>query len=135
MRNLSLRIKYSFSKINFAFFCPALFYSTFISTIYKIALKNFKKILLVHRFDEFFCFLNWFLKSFLLNWFKNLRAHFGLHLKKGVSALKGPWRLHMYILRYLRMRLLIVNCQYFLIVNCCNFPRNNYFWKSFFESK
>ena len=56
-RNLSLRLKCSFSKINSPFFCPAIFYSTFISALLKVALKNFKRMLLVHRFDRFFCFL------------------------------------------------------------------------------
>ena len=70
MRNLSLRIKCSFSKINSVFFCPALV---------KVVLKNFKRMVLVHRFDGFF-------KKFLLNWFKNLRAQFGLYQKKG----RGP---------------------------------------------
>ena len=72
MRNLSLRIKYSFSKINSA-----------LSIFLKIALKNFERILLVDRFDVFFRFWNWFFKVFLLNWLKNLRAQ-----KAGVWT---PW--------------------------------------------
>ena len=67
MRNLSLRNKCSFSKINSAFFCPALA---------EVVLKNFKRMLLVHLLDGFF-------KTFLLNWFKNLRAQFGLYQKRG----------------------------------------------------
>ena len=47
MRNLSLRIKCNLSKINSTFFCPALV---------KVALKKFKRMLLVHRFDGFFRF-------------------------------------------------------------------------------
>ena len=39
--------KCTFSKINSAFFCPALFYSIFI--VLKVVLKNFKRMLLVHR--------------------------------------------------------------------------------------
>ena len=31
----------------------------------KVMLKIFKRMLLVHRFDGFFCFLNWFFKAFL----------------------------------------------------------------------
>ena len=84
MRNLSLWIKCSFSKINYAFFCPALFYSTF-----KSVLKNFERMLLVHHFYGFFRFLNWVFKAFLLNRFKNLTAHFRLYRKwVGVRA---PW--------------------------------------------
>ena len=63
MQNLSLRIKCSFSKINSAFFRSALFYSTFISTLLNVALKNFKRMLLVHRFDRFFRFLQLILQS------------------------------------------------------------------------
>ena len=72
MRNLSLRIKCRFSKINFAFCCRALFYSKFI--LLKIALKNFKKMQMVHLFDEFFCFSNLFFKPLFLSQCKNLRA-------------------------------------------------------------
>ena len=50
-------MKYTFSKINSAFFCPALFYSTLISTLVKAALKNFKRLMLVDRFDGFFFLL------------------------------------------------------------------------------
>ena len=82
MRNLSLRIKCSFSKINSTFFCTTLFYSIFISTHLKVALKNLMMMLLVHCFNGFFCFLNWFLKVFFLNWFKNLRAQCGLYRKR-----------------------------------------------------
>ena len=78
MRNLSLRIKYSFSKINSA-----------LSIFLKIALKNFERILLVDRFDVFFRFWNWFFKVFLLNWLKNLRAQFGLYQKK--TGVWTPW--------------------------------------------
>ena len=83
MRNLSLQIKYNFPKINSTFFCPALF---------KVALKNFKRmLLLVHRFNGFFRFLNWFFKALLLNWFKNLRAQFGLNRKR--AGVQTPWTL------------------------------------------
>ena len=34
MQNLSLQIKFSLSKINFAFFCCTLFYSTFIHSLF-----------------------------------------------------------------------------------------------------
>ena len=85
-------MKCSFSKINPAFFCPALFYSTFISTPLKVALKNLKRMLLVDRFDRFFCFLNWLFKAFLLNWLKNLRAQFGLYRKGQGSGPPGPLR-------------------------------------------
>ena len=78
MRNLSLRIKYSFSKINSA-----------VSIFLKIALKNFERILLVDRFDVFFRFWNWFFKVFLLNWLQNLRAQFGLYQKK--TGVWTPW--------------------------------------------
>ena len=78
MRNLSLRIKYSFSKINSA-----------LSIFLKIALKNFERILLVDRFDVFFRFWNWFFKVFLLNWLQNLRAQFGLYQKK--TGVWTPW--------------------------------------------
>ena len=52
-------------------------------------LENFKGMLLVHRFDRFFHFLNRFFKAFLLNWFKNLRAQFGLHRKR--AGVRTPW--------------------------------------------
>ena len=39
-------------------------------------------MLLVHHFDGFFGFLNWFFKAFLLNSYKNLRAQFGLYRKR-----------------------------------------------------
>ena len=58
VKNESLGIKCSFSKINSAFFCPAIFYFAFISALLKVALKNFKRMLLVHHFDGFCCFLN-----------------------------------------------------------------------------
>ena len=80
MRNLSLRIKCSFSKINSAFFYHRLV---------KVALKNFKRMLLVHCFDGFFRFLNRFLIAFLLNWLKNLRVQFGLYRKK--AGVRIPW--------------------------------------------
>ena len=38
----------------------SVFYSTFINTLLKAALKNLKRMLSLHFFDEFFCFLNWF---------------------------------------------------------------------------
>ena len=82
MRNLSLRIKCSLSKTNSAFFCPALF---------NVVLKNFKRMLLLHRFDGFFCFLNWFFKAFLLNWSKNLREQFRLYQKR--AGIRIPWTL------------------------------------------
>ena len=66
-------IKCSFSKINSTFSCRALL---------KGVLKNFKRMLLLHPFDEFFCFLNWFFKVFLLKWFRNLKAEFGLYRKR-----------------------------------------------------
>ena len=78
MRNLSFRIKYSFSKINSA-----------VSIFLKIALKNFERILLVDRFDVFFRFWNWFFKVLFLNWLKNLRAQFGLYQKK--TGVWTPW--------------------------------------------
>ena len=53
-------------------------------------LKNFKRILLVHGFVGFFCFLNWFFKAFLLNWFKNLKAQFGLFQKRAGVWTPGP---------------------------------------------
>ena len=81
MRNLGLRTKYSFSNINSAFFCFAL--------LIKVALKNFKRMLLVHRFDGFFRFLNLFSKAVLLNWFKNLRAQFELYRKR--ARVQTPW--------------------------------------------
>ena len=90
MRNLSLGIKRSFSKINSAFFCPALFYSTFISAVLKIAFKIFKRMLLIHCFNGFFPFLNWFFKAFLLNWLTNLRAQFGLYRKR--AEVWTPWK-------------------------------------------
>ena len=68
MYNLSLRIKCSFSKINSAFFCAALFYTIFISTLLKVALE----------------------KAFLLNWFKNLRAQFELYRKRTGVWTPGP---------------------------------------------
>ena len=80
MPNLSLRIKCSFSKINFAFFCPALV---------EVALKIFKRVLLVHCFGGFFRFLNWFFKTFLLNLFKNLRAQLDCIEKGEVSGPPG----------------------------------------------
>ena len=52
-------------------------------------LKNFKRILLVHCFDEFIRFLDWFFKAFLLNWFKNLRAQYGLYWKR--AGVRTPW--------------------------------------------
>ena len=85
VKNLSSQIKCSFSN-NSAFFCPALFNSTLISTLLKVALKNFKRILLVHCFDGFFCFLNWFFKVFLLNWLK-LRAQFRVYRSRGLEPL------------------------------------------------
>ena len=78
MRNLSLRIKYSFSKINSA-----------LSIFLKIALKNFERILLVDRFDVLFRFWNWFFKVFFLNWLKSLRAQFGPYQKK--TGVWTPW--------------------------------------------
>ena len=89
MHNLILQIKCSFSKINSAFFCAALFYSIFISTLLKVALENFKRMLLVHYFDGFFRFKLIF-KAFLLNWFKNLRAQFGLCRKRAGVWTPGP---------------------------------------------
>ena len=59
------------------------------SILLKVALKNFKRMLLVHRFDGFFCFLNWFFKAFVLNWLKNLRAQFGLYGKR--AGVRTPW--------------------------------------------
>ena len=90
MQNLSLQIKCSFSKINSAFFCPAFFYSTFISTLLKVALQNFKRMLLENCFDGFFHFFSWFFKVFLLHWFKNLRAQLGLYQKGQGSRPTGP---------------------------------------------
>ena len=89
MLNLSLPVKCSFSKINSAFFFPGLFYSVFISTLLEGALKNFKRMLLVHCFNGFFCFLNWYFKVFVLNWCKNLRAQFGLYRKR--AGVWTPW--------------------------------------------
>ena len=40
-------------------------------------------MLLVHRFDGFFCFLICVFKVFLSNRFKNLKAQLGLYQKKG----------------------------------------------------
>ena len=77
--------------INFAFFCPALIYSTFI--LLKIALKNFKRMQLVHLSVYFFCFSNLFFKPFFLSWFKNLRAQFRLYRKKAVVPPKKKKRL------------------------------------------
>ena len=89
MRNLSLRIKCGFSKINSTFFFPALFYSTFISTLLKVALKIFKRMLLVYRFDRFFRFFKRIFQSVSSNWYKNLRAQFGLYRKK--AGVWTPW--------------------------------------------
>ena len=44
------------------------------SILPKVVLKNFRRMLLVHRFDGFFCFLNWFFKAFLLNWFATTKT-------------------------------------------------------------
>ena len=90
MQNLSLQIKCSFSKINSTFFFPALFYPTLISTLLKAASKNFKRMLLEHRFDGFFRFLNLFFKALLLNWFKNLRVQIGLYQKR--AGVLTSWR-------------------------------------------
>ena len=92
MKNLSLQIKCSFSKINSTFFFPALFYPTLISTLFKAALKNFKRMLLERRFDGFFRFLNLFFKAPLLNWFKNLRAQIGLYQKR--AGVLTSWTLN-----------------------------------------
>lgn len=54
MGNLGLGMKCSFSKINSTFFCPAFFYFLFINTLLKVASKNFKRLLLVRRFEGFF---------------------------------------------------------------------------------
>ena len=76
MQNLSLRIKHSFSKINSAFFCPTLFYSTCISTLLKEALKNLKMMLLVH-FDDFCTFCTfWWILSFLKLVFQRVYSKF-----------------------------------------------------------
>ena len=56
MRNLRLRIKYSFSKINSALFFLAILYYTFIRNLLKGASKNLKRMLLVTRFVGFFFF-------------------------------------------------------------------------------
>ena len=45
-------------KLILLFFCPVIFYSAFIRALLKLALTNFKRMLLVHHFDGFFCFLN-----------------------------------------------------------------------------
>ena len=44
------------------------------SILLKVVLKNFRRMLLVHRFDGFFCSLNWFFKAFLLNWFATTKT-------------------------------------------------------------
>ena len=44
------------------------------SILPKVVLRNFRRMLLVHRFDGFFCFLNWFFKAFLLNWFATTKT-------------------------------------------------------------
>ena len=54
--DLSLRIRCNFSKINSAFFCPA--------ALVKVALKKFKRMVLVHCFGGFFVFKIDFPKCF-----------------------------------------------------------------------
>ena len=83
MRNLNLRIKCSFSKMNSEFSCFVFFYSTFISTLLKVALKNFKRMLLLHRFDGFFRFIKLFFKSVSSKLVEELEGTTWTVLKKG----------------------------------------------------
>ena len=66
------------------------------SILLKVTLKNFKRMLLVHRFDEVFRFSNWFFVAFLLIWLKNLRAQFGLYQKN--AGVRTPWTLPLDVL-------------------------------------
>ena len=91
------------------------------SILLKVALKNFKRMLLVHRFDGFFRFLNWFFKAFLVSWFKNLRAQFGLYrTRAGVRTPGPPARCAMWKKERCVVKILLEIWETFLYENNCN---------------
>ena len=106
MWNLSLEMKSSFSRISSEFFCSTIFYSLLIS--------NFKRA-------GFFCFLNWFFRVFLLNWFKNLKAQFGLNQKgQDPGPLDSPPRCAPVFTAWAWFNIIFFNSFRFCLFVCCS---------------
>ena len=77
-------------------------------------------------------FVNWFFKAFLLNWFKNLRAQFGLYQKR--AGIQTPWNPPLDVSLYSKTHVIQKPLQCHDVAERLTFFKTDVFFSGFFPN-